>query len=202
METEKNGELPFLDVLVKRQENGALTPTVYRKATATDRMLPSDSLHPRIHKTNCIRALWSRINTHCSTTEEKECEAKFLQKQFAANGYSRKFVIQSLKFRQPHTQGPQESAHYRAIPYISGVSEGTSRLLAPYGIRIAHKPNGTTRNLLSYPKDKVPHMEQAEVVYRINCKDCPAHYTGETSKSLRTRTREHQGSARRQETTS
>ncbi|XP_048519274.1 uncharacterized protein LOC125503262, partial [Dendroctonus ponderosae] len=37
MEVEKDGRLPFLDVLVTRKANGKLAHTVYRKPTHTDR---------------------------------------------------------------------------------------------------------------------------------------------------------------------
>ena len=43
---EKDGQLPFLDTLVKRQPNGSLQVSEYRKPTYTDQYLAFDSHHP------------------------------------------------------------------------------------------------------------------------------------------------------------
>ncbi|GJQ78841.1 hypothetical protein Trydic_g2681 [Trypoxylus dichotomus] len=42
MEVEKDGVIPFLDVLVKRKPNARLGHSVYRKPTHTDRYLHAD----------------------------------------------------------------------------------------------------------------------------------------------------------------
>ncbi|KAJ8961870.1 hypothetical protein NQ318_021488, partial [Aromia moschata] len=52
METEKDGVLPFLDVLVKRTNNNKLAHGVYRKKTHTDRYLNAASHHTLPIKTS------------------------------------------------------------------------------------------------------------------------------------------------------
>ena len=37
LEVEKEGQLPFLDVLMKRESDGTVSTTVYRKQTHTDK---------------------------------------------------------------------------------------------------------------------------------------------------------------------
>ncbi len=74
MELEKDKQLPFLDVMVTRTTNGDLTTTVYRKATTTSIRLHLSSNHPIGHKASCLRALFNRINSHCSTTDAKRTE--------------------------------------------------------------------------------------------------------------------------------
>jgi len=49
METEINGSIPFLDVLVKRGTTGQISTSVYRKTTHTDRYLNYRSEHPLQH---------------------------------------------------------------------------------------------------------------------------------------------------------
>lgn len=45
METEENGCLPFLDVLVTRKNDGSLGHAIYRNKTHTDRYLHTESHH-------------------------------------------------------------------------------------------------------------------------------------------------------------
>ncbi len=71
MELEKNKQHPFLDVIVTGTNNGDLTTTVYLKATTTIRMSHFCSNHPIGRKVSCLRALFNRINSYCSTKDAK-----------------------------------------------------------------------------------------------------------------------------------
>ena len=68
MEKEKDGQIAFLHVLL-RMDNGSIETQVYRKKTHTDQMLNYSSNHPMQHKMSCLRTLFDRIDTHCSTIE-------------------------------------------------------------------------------------------------------------------------------------
>ena len=50
IEKESDGQLPFLDILLKREEDGSISTSVYRKATHTDHYLYFHSHHPAAHK--------------------------------------------------------------------------------------------------------------------------------------------------------
>ncbi|XP_047987681.1 uncharacterized protein LOC125227409 [Leguminivora glycinivorella] len=65
IEKECNGALPFLDVLVQRDERGLLTHKVHRKATHTDRYLQADSHHHPAHLSSVPRALINRALRLC-----------------------------------------------------------------------------------------------------------------------------------------
>ncbi len=58
MDEEKDGTLPFLDVLVRRRDNGVLTTSVVRKTTNTLQMLSYKSNHPQAHKRSCVKTLF------------------------------------------------------------------------------------------------------------------------------------------------
>ena len=45
MEVEKDNQIPFLDVLITKRNEGTLGHQVYRKKTHTDRYLHADSHH-------------------------------------------------------------------------------------------------------------------------------------------------------------
>ncbi|XP_015675754.1 ena/VASP-like protein [Protobothrops mucrosquamatus] len=85
------------------------------------------------------------------------------------------------------------------LPYINGVSEATARLLAPFSVKVAHKPDQTLCTRVLRPKEPLPTGEKSSVIYKIRCKDCPCNYVGETSKRLRTRVHEHELAIKRQE---
>ena len=76
-------------------------------------------------------------------------------------------------------------------PYIKGSSETIARILQAHGIRVAHKPITTLRQLLTNVKDKVEPKDRQGAVYKIKCCDCPASYAGETGRNLNTRLTEH-----------
>ena len=54
-----------------------------------------------------------------------------------------------------------------------------------------HKPTHTISSILKKPKDKIEKEASRGIVYKINCKDCDCVYVGQTSRSLKTRMKEH-----------
>nr|VZI46278.1 unnamed protein product [Spirometra erinaceieuropaei] len=178
MEEEVEDKLPFLDVLVCRQPNGELATSVYRKPTNTLQILSYNSNHPPQHKRSCVRTLYRRVETHCSTPAAKLNEIKLLRELFRANGYPRAFIERSR--RQPKKRNEEHSQpnSWRSIPYIKGVSEVVARSLAPLGIGVAHRPDSTIRRQVMRPKDPIPKQEMSAVVYRLQCSCGSFDYVG------------------------
>ncbi|BHF84944.1 hypothetical protein SprV_1002809800 [Sparganum proliferum] len=196
MEAEANNQLPFLDVLVRRCTTGQLQTAVVRKSTATRQILHFNSNHPLSHKRSCVRTLFQRVETHCSTPEDKKTEQMYLQNLFAANGYPRHFIERSRRRahrRRPNEQRPEV---WRAIPYVKGVSDAVSRLLQPARVGIAHRPQATIRRRPMQPKDPLSPAETSAVIYKINCKEGDCKYVGETGRKLQTRLQEHKSATR------
>ncbi len=75
-------------------------------------------------------------------------------------------------------------------PYIADISEAVARLLKPYRVGVAHCP-GTLHSRLMRIKDRVDPSEQSSIIYTAQCKDCFSNYTGQTSRKLATRLKEH-----------
>nr|VZI46387.1 unnamed protein product [Spirometra erinaceieuropaei] len=102
-EEEQEQQLPFLDVLVRRNLNGELETTVYRKTTNPTQLFSSHSKNPVAHKRSCVKTLLKRNQTHCSKPEDRACEAPCLCDQFVQNGYPRAFVSRCLRGRHQRT---------------------------------------------------------------------------------------------------
>ncbi|XP_042202209.1 uncharacterized protein LOC121852182, partial [Callorhinchus milii] len=62
MEVEKDGKLPFLDILFERRPDGSLGHSVYRKAIHTDSYLKPDSHHHPSQKNSLIKTLYHRAH--------------------------------------------------------------------------------------------------------------------------------------------
>ncbi len=136
-----------------------------------------------------------------------------MRKMCTANGYSNDFIRRHIRRHtqpRPMTTGDQRTAtadgnptqKWHTIPYIRTVSEGTRRMLAKYGIRVAHKPTKTLRSQLMLAKDPLKDEEKSGVVCRVNCEECSSYYVGETSKHLMTRMQERKSAVRRHDTNS
>lgn len=71
-ELEQDGKLPMLDVCIKRNSDGSLAFSVYRKPTHTDHYLQFDSHQPLQHKLGVVRTLRHRCATHVTTCEDQQ----------------------------------------------------------------------------------------------------------------------------------
>ncbi|BHF71003.1 hypothetical protein SprV_0401405700 [Sparganum proliferum] len=160
-----------------------------------------NSNHPISHKRSCVKTLYRRVETHCSEPEDKVAESQYLRRVFRENGYPRNFVNRCMRKRDER-QNRADPKFWRAIPYIKNVSEAVSRLLAPLGVGVAHKPEATMRRQVMRPKDPLPRQETSGVVYRIWCSCGQSNYVGETGRLLRTRIAEHVAAVRRNDANS
>ena len=194
---EKDGQLPFLDTLVKRQPNGSLQVSVYRKPTHTDQYLAFDSHHPLEHKLSVIRTLFHRAETVVTTPEDKDSELKHVKTALKRCGYQEWSFKRACVKKDKSTPNQQDSASDTknkinvVIPFVQGLSEKIKRVYSQYGASTAFKPHQTLRQLLVAPKDKASDEEKSGVVYRYPCKGCDKVYIGETKRSLGDRIKEH-----------
>ena len=130
MEEEEQGQLPFLDVLVKRKGSN-LTTSVYRKPTSTDCYLNYQSNHHPAIKLGTITCLRKRAHNICSQENLQE-ELQHLQSVFKKNGYPRT-IIQRVLRKQKSTQADpsNEDKKILSLPYIRGLSENLQRTCRP-----------------------------------------------------------------------
>ena len=177
-QVEENGNLPFLDCLVSRDDN-SLRTKVYRKPTHIDILLDASSYNLTSHKATTIKTLTRRAQLVCNTTDSLSDENKYLDRVFSKNNYNEDFIQRNT--HRPTTTKANDNATpttTATIPYIKGISENISRILQPLNIRVAHKPIITPRQLLTNVKDKDAPRNRQGAVYKIDCSDCLASYIG------------------------
>ena len=198
MEEEEQGQLPFLDVLVKRKGSN-LTTSVYRKPTSTDGYLNYQSNHHPAIKLGTITCLRKRAHNICSQENLQE-ELQHLQSVFEKNGYPRTIIQRVLRKQKSTEADPSnEDKKILSLPYIRGLSENLQRTCRPLGITVVHKSNSTLRCILMKVKTPISRDQAKGVIYRIPC-ECGQEYIGETSKSIHERIAEHRRSVRRGDT--
>ena len=72
------------------------------------------------------------------------------------------------------------------------MSERISKVLKQHNIKVAYKPIKTLSSIFRKLKDILDHdRTTCIIVYKIKCRDCAAVYIGQTSRSLKTRIKEH-----------
>ena len=121
MEEEKEDKIAFLDVLVKRVGNKART-SVYRKPTHTDRYIHFDSYHhPRI-LIGIVRCLGDRARSICAGSTRGR-EMKHLEAVFAANGYPKPLVQQTLRWT-PRAPSERTQPTERKESLVSPIYQG------------------------------------------------------------------------------
>ena len=191
VEIETNGQLPFLDLLLRREEDGSISTSVYRKPTNTDRYLDFSSHHPQAHKAAVVRTLMNRAKVLPSSVLAHTDEEVQVTAALQSSGYPLRFIQKSST---PTARVPIADATHTSsitLPYIKGVSEAIRRILAPLCVRTSFRPAHTLRKVLVHVKDSIPPEQRSGVVYRIPCSECPKEYIGQTGRSLMQWIKEH-----------
>jgi hypothetical protein len=122
MELKTNNNIPFLDVLISKKNNGSLARQVYRKRTHIDHYLHANSHHHLAQKLGVINTLVTQA-IKISDDEHIEQELKHLENVFKMNGYQEKqfnMVVLRAK-RGPHIRNNDiEEGKNINLPYTKG----------------------------------------------------------------------------------
>ena len=87
IEFEQNNAIPFLDILITRNQNSTFMTSIYRKKTFTGLYSRWDSFTPRKYKINLIRSLTYRYYRLCSSGSLLQSALHDLRKLLLQNGY-------------------------------------------------------------------------------------------------------------------
>ena len=152
-------------------------------------------------KANLVLQMKNRIHKICHPDFYQQ-NIKKLHEIFKTNSYPEIWLRKLLSIpidRRPMTEEAphpmeneqQEVQKFGTLPNIDGLTQQLRKILKPTNTKIAVKNIKTVGSLYSKTKDKTNTMNKSNVVYRIPCKDCPAAYIGQTSRTLKMRIISH-----------
>ena len=221
-EVEEEGKMAFLDVLIKREENGSVQTGVYRKATNNSIYIHWNSYAPKQWKIGTLSGMTRRAYEICSNKEELTKELAHLRKVFTTtNGYPHHLVssvMKKMKEQQKKSDKPseenkeptkkddnstEEKLLMLKMPYAGEKGEtlikdlkNTLQKNLPKNIRCRVVQTGTKLSRNFNVKDKIAQEHLSDFIYRRDCpnKKCNrGDYIGETARRKVVRTDDHGG---------
>ena len=96
MEEESNGELAFLDTLLKRN-NGEISVLVYRKPTHTDQYLHYSSNHQASCKGSAYSSFFNRAHSNITNKDDLHEENARIKQVLKENGYQDSIISKIFK---------------------------------------------------------------------------------------------------------
>ena len=197
-EKEENDQLPFLDVLVEKSNEGFLT-SVFRKPTFTGHYFRWDSFGTTKRKTNLIETLVHRALMICLKSKLQR-ELENISSILRNNGYPESIVQITISkkialFNRKPKEGPQKCPVYLKLPWIGKISlnfeKQTKIAISRCYQAVEPRIIFTTRKILpAIHEDVLPSLQQSMVVYQYACR-CDCRYVGRTSQRLQDRINQH-----------
>ena len=196
---DNEGSIPFSGTNSTPNPNHTIHTTLYRKPTHTDRYLDWNSNHPISAKRSAIQALTYWANMVCSTPELLAKEMDYLNKVLHSNSYPDWFLNKPNKRPHMHQATNQETTKefFVTVSYIQGLSEEFRRIFQDTKVQIFFKGCKILKTLLMHATDKIPTQLHQDMVYQLACtnENCISSYTGESSRCLECRVKEHNTSS-------
>ena len=206
IELEKDKKLPFLDMLIDRN-NGKIITSVYRKPTFTGVYTHCKSFLPSSYKIGLLSTLLYRYFSICSNFFLFHLEIVEFKKIFLRNGYNSIFIDVCIKkfldkiFVPKLVKDTVSKKDYTIVlPYLGSLSDKVQRRIKnifqstiPTGkINVIFKTQRRLSHFLKF-KDIVSPDLNSHVIYHFKCPSCNAGYIGETRAHFKTRSSQHLG---------
>ena len=205
-DNEKNAQLPFLDLCIKRS-NGEFLTSIYRKPTYTGLLSKYDSFSPILYKSNLVATLTYRAYKLSSNFINFHIDMTYITGVLRSNGYPLPFIDKTVK-KTLNKLEKEETLNYD-VPkpivmfstYFLGdaskrLSTKVTSLIERYypqiRLRIVYKNLDTIGNRFKI-KDSTPKDCMSCLVYKYTCESCNAFYIGKTEQHLRSRISQHMG---------
>lgn len=194
-EFEKDDMLAFLDISIKRREDGTVCRAVYRKPTWSGQYLNFNSFSPIQHKRALVRCLSYRARQIC-TPDTLDSEMNILRDTLISNGYPVKFIECHIKptIQKPQVTSVSKKPVYMELPYKGDnimllltrrLTQVIQRTFNAATLRFISR----TRSLAFPPiKTRIPELSTSHCIYQFTC-SCGDTYIGRTDRCLRLRMR-------------
>jgi GIY-YIG catalytic domain len=200
--------IAFLDMKVIRTNNGSLKTNWYKKSVSCDRILNYHSKHPFSMRYNVAFSHARRVLKLSNPEFHQENRKKItltLQKNNYPTNLINRIFKKILYLEKPLNDSnelyvsaqevsvTEKKKIYSSFNYIPKLSECLKQELEKYNenLTLAFKPPNKINSLFTNTKDKIDKNKKSNLIYKINCTDCPSVYIGETSKYLETRLKRH-----------
>ncbi len=196
VEMESNCKLPFLDILIHRN-NDCLTCSVYQKPTHSNRYAHPSSCVPNSVLASVIRSLRYRAQLYCIDTELLTIEKNRINLALKNNGYTDSFLQKYLWLPQHNPMPLTNTNNTIFLPYYGKDTYELKRYFESLNLQVRFKHLPSIRDKLYYKMSGATNdsNEKRNVVYELKCKTCGNTYIGETTRTLKTRLREHESDA-------
>ena len=192
-EVENNNSLPFLDLLIVRDQEKILVD-LYKKPISSNRLLNYKSHHPLHQKISIVKQMNNKIENLCSD-DFKEKNKKILKDTLSANNYPH-FVVNSIlnhsreNPKHHNNQISNQNKKFIKIPFHSELAPQINHLFKDTDHKVVFYNEKTNKQFFGNVKDKTPILQQTNVVYEIKC-ECNKSYIGQTAQNLKNRIQQH-----------
>jgi len=202
LEMSIDNKINFLDVTIILNDR-IMMFDIYEKPTNTGRYINYYSRHPSAQKRSIVYGLIDRtILLSHPMFHEKNLRAVIIT--LLNNCFPLAYIFETINRRirtlsntidldikknDQHLQLNQRN--FFTIPYVKSISESFLPFIKKYGYNISFSVPNTLNKFIKRGKDKIEHIAQNDVVYKINCLNCNSSYVGQTKRKLGTRLKEH-----------
>ena len=212
-ECEDSNKIPFLDVLITKEDDGTLQTSVFRKITNTEVYMNWHSYAPKAWKVATLRSLIKRAYRISSTESALSQELDHLKKAFVEiNQYPKKLIEQTIasekeyygknKDQKNNKENDDKDTITLNLPYAGENGENiikklkkdvTNALRKTDGIktRVVYKAKKLSERFPIKDKTELKHLHN--VVYHVKCPNekCKSEYIGQTRCRVGKRATEH-----------
>ena len=201
-ENENNKSINFLDINITYDNEGNIETKWYTKPVWSGRYLNFNSYTPEKYKKSVVNTLTDRA-VKLTHTKHRPTTLQKVRTVLQNNNYPKTFYEPIIKNRinkiyntnEIKQNGPTNNK-FISLPYIPEITNKIRKVLKPYNINVAEKSCNSTKHLFTSLKPEVPKTGQANLIYQIDCIDCPKTYIGQTKQYLKNRIQQHKYSIR------
>jgi len=145
IEKERENMINFLDITIEKEKD-KLIFYVYRKPTATDSIIPSDSCHPTEHKMAAVSYLTNRMNKYHLSTDNKDKERKIIKHILQVNKYDTSKIDIPPKTKNSKTR---TGIKWAKFTYVGKETKFITKLFKNSSVNVSYTTRNTIGRLLS-----------------------------------------------------